>query len=394
MRILPYILLCYLFVCACSKQDDYKKYLEKGEILYTGKADSLQIHAGRNRIQLAWLLISDPKISKSKIYWDNRKDSLIVDIKRTPGVDTIRYFVSNLEERAYTFEVFNYDRDGNSSVKSEITGFVYGKFYEDALLSRAFNSAEMKEGNAVINWVNIDTTGGIIGMQLQYTSSDHMEHDTIIAADPEDQVTILPNVLSASSFRYRTLYLPDKLAIDTFYTAFETKGIKEDITQTYIRNAGNPFIRDDNQSHGDRFGQLKDWQSNPEAARNGTYDNIDGAGRLTLWIWGNGPITNGKIYQTFTLPAGDYRFEADISNVDNTLENTWLLVAAGNELPDIDQVNTALGAARIVNNDNKHASAGFSLTATTTVTVGFTGTLTNPTEQTIRVSKVSLIKDK
>lgn len=394
MRILPYLLLCYLFVCACSKPDDYKKYLENGEILYTGKADSLQIHPGRNRIQLSWLLISDPKISKSKIYWNNRQDSLIVDVKRTPGVDTIRYFVSNLEERAYTFEVYNYDRDGNPSVKSEITGFVYGPLYEEALLSRAFNSAEMKEGNAVINWVNIDTTGGIIGMQLQYTTSDQVAHDTIVAASPEGQVTTLHNVLSASSFRYRTLYLPDKLAIDTFYTAFETKGIKEDVTQTYIRNAGNPFIRDDNQSHGDRFGQLLNWQSNSEAAKNGTFDNIDGPGRLTLWIWGNGPITNGKIYQTFMLPAGDYRFEADISNVDNTLENTWLLVAAGNELPDVDQVSTALGSARIVNNDNKYASAGFTLSTATRVTVGFTGTLSNPAEQTVRVNKVLLIKDK
>ncbi|SEW51638.1 DUF4998 domain-containing protein [Chitinophaga arvensicola] len=394
MRILSYLLLCCLVFSACSKPDDYKKYITGGEILYTGKADSLQIHPGRNRIQLSWLLISDPKINKSKIYWNNRLDSLIIDIKRTSGVDTIRYFVSNLEERAYTFEVFNYDRDGNSSVRSEVTGFVYGHLYEDALLSRAFSSAEMKEGNAVINWVNIDTTGGITGMQLQYTSADQVNHDTIIRAIPEGQVTVLPNYLSMSSFRYRTLYLPDKRAVDTFYTAFETKAVKEDITRTYIRNAGSPFLRDDNQSHGDRFGQLKDWQSNSEAAKNGTYDNIGGTGRLTLWIWGNGPITNGKIYQTFTLPAGDYRFEADISNVDNTLQNTWLLVAAGNQLPDVEQVSTALGSAKLTDNNNKYASAGFSLTATTTVTVGFTGTLSDPGEQTIRVNKVLLIRDK
>lgn len=388
------VLVSVLLISACTKQDDYKKYLGNGEILYTGKADSLLVHAGRNRVQLSWLLISDPKISRAKIYWNNRKDSAMLDIKRTSGVDTIRYIISNLEERAYTFEVYNFDRDGNTSVRSEATGFVYGRFYEDALLTRAFSNAEMKNGQAEISWANIDTTGGIIGMQLQYTTNDNVAHDTIVAAQPEGQVTVLPNYLSMSSFRYRTLYKPDKLAVDTFYTPFETKAVKEDITQTYIRNPGSPFELDNNKPFGGRFGQLKDWQYNAEAEKNGTYDNIGGTGRLTLWIWDNGAITNGKIYQTFTLPAGEYRFEADVSNIDNTLENTWLLVAAGNALPDADQAGTALSSARLVNNNNKYASAAFVLTAPTTVTVGFAGTLSNPKQQTIRVNKVLLIRDK
>ncbi len=68
-------------------------------------------------MQLSWLLISDPKISRAKIYWNNHKDSAMLDIKRTSGVDTIRYVINNIEERAYTFEVYNFDRDGNTSVE-------------------------------------------------------------------------------------------------------------------------------------------------------------------------------------------------------------------------------------------------------------------------------------
>ncbi|MBS0030477.1 DUF4998 domain-containing protein [Chitinophaga sp. 22321] len=394
MRTISYIILSLLLFTACSKQDDYKKYIKNGEILYTGKADSLKLHPGRNRVQLSWLLIADPKITKSKIYWNNRKDSTTIDIKRTSGVDTIRVFIDHLEERAYGFEIYNFDKDGNTSVRTEITGFCYGSFYEDALLTRAFGSAEMKNGNAVIPWVNIDTTGGIIGMQVQYTSSDHVLHDTIIRAEPEDQVTTLPNYLSGSNFSYRTLYLPDPIAVDTFHTAFTTSGVKEDLTAKYILNPGAPFVRDPVQMPGGRFGQLKDWKYNSEAGRNGTYDEIGGQGRLTLGIWDNGTITNGKIYQTITLPAGNYKFEADISNIDNTLENTYLAVATGNALPDIAQIGTAIGSAKIINNSNKYASAGFTLEATTTVTVGFVGTYASPAEQTIRVNKVLLIKDK
>ncbi|MGO4294528.1 DUF4998 domain-containing protein [Chitinophaga sp. RAB17] len=394
MRTLSYIIGCLLLFSACRKQDDYKRFIKNGEILYTGKADSLQVHPGRNRVQLSWLLIADPKVSKSKIYWNNRRDSAVIAIKRTSGVDTIRFIIDKLEERAYGFEVFNYDKDGNISVRTEANGFVYGSLYEDALLSRALGNTEMKNGNAVIPWANIDTTGGIIGMQLQYSTSDHVLHDTIIHAEPEMQITTLPNYLSGSNFRYRTLYIPDPLAVDTFYTSFATSGIKEDVTLTYILNPGAPFVRDAVQMPGGRFGQLKDWKYNSEAGRNGTYDEIGGQGRLTLWIWDNGTITNGKIYQTFTLPPGNYKFEADISNIDNTLESTYLVVAAGNQLPDVNQMNTALGFAKIVDNNNKYASAGFSLPATTTVTVGFTGTYTSPAEQTIRVNKVLLIKDK
>lgn len=388
-------LVCVLLLAlACRKQDDYKKYLGNGEIRYTGKADSLQVHPGRNRVQLSWLLIADPKINRSLIYWNNHRDSLNLPIKRGEGVDTIRCFIENLEERAYTFEVFNYDVDNNISVKTEATGFVYGSLYEDALLTRAIAGAELKGTQAEISWADIDTTGGIVGMQIRYTTSDGKLHDTIIKAQGAGQVTILPDYNAMQPFEYRTRYLPDTLAIDTFFTSYDKKYVRADITEKYIRNAGNPFIRDDNQSHGDRFGQLKDWQFNSEAGKNGTYDNIGGQGRLTLWIWDNGTITNGKIYQTFTLPAGEYKFEADVSNIDGTLENTWLLVAAGDQLPDVENVSTALGAARIVNNSNKQISAAFTLSAETKITVGFTGTFTNPAEQTIRVNKVSLIKDR
>ncbi|MBO9731526.1 MAG: DUF5013 domain-containing protein [Chitinophaga sp.] len=394
MRTLSYIIGCLLVLSACRKQDDYKKFIKNGEILYTGKADSLEVHTGRNRVELSWLLIADPKVSRSKIYWNNRRDSATIDIKRSAGVDTIRFVITNLEERAYSFEVYNFDKDGNISVRTEANGFVYGPLYEDALLNRAFGNVEMKDGRAVIPWVNIDTTGGIIAMQLQYSTSDQVLHDTIIHAEAEVQVTKLDNYLSGSNFRYRTLYKPDPKSIDTFYTPFVIAGVKEDLTAKYIVNPGAPFLRDPANMPSGRFGQLQGWQYNSEAGRNGTYDEINGPGMLTLWIWDNGTITNGKIYQTFTLQPGDYRFEADISNIDNTLENTYLVVAAGNQLPDVEQMNTALGSAKLSNNNHKYASAGFSLTAATTVTVGFTGTLKSPAEQTLRVNKVLLIKDK
>ncbi|WP_158563327.1 DUF4998 domain-containing protein [Chitinophaga silvatica] len=383
-----------LIVLACRKQDDYKKYLGNGEIRYTGKADSLQVHPGRNRVQLTWLLFADPKINRAIVYWDNRKDSMIVNIKRGEGIDTIRCFVNNLEERNYTFEVYNFDVDNNISVRTEASGFVFGSLYEDALLSRAITGSDFKGADAEISLADIDTTGGIVAMQIKYTTTDNNLHDTVIKSIGKDQKIILPDYLPLTPYQCRTLYLPDTLAVDTFHTVFETNYIKYDVTSQYIRNPGNPFELDNSKPFGGRFGQLKDWQYNAEAEKNGTYDNIDGQGRMTLWIWGNGPINNGKIYQTFTLPAGSYRFGADISNIDGTLENTWLTIAAGKQLPNIENINTALNAGRIVNKNTTSINATFTLETDTEVTAGLVGTFSNPTEQTIRIKRVFLIREK
>src|SRR4051794_12345471 len=104
LRNITWVLLAIAGIISCRKQDDYKKFLTGGEILYTGKAGSVQVHPGRNRVELYWLLLSDPTIVRSKVYWNNHTDSTEVAINRTAGIDTIRLLISNLAERTYDFE--------------------------------------------------------------------------------------------------------------------------------------------------------------------------------------------------------------------------------------------------------------------------------------------------
>src|SRR6266699_1325579 len=97
------ILVIASLLAACTKlADSYKDFTGNGEIYYPGKADSLKIYPGRNRIMLTWLLVSDPKITKTTLYWHNKADSVVIPIQRSAGVDTIKKMLSPMPEGTYT----------------------------------------------------------------------------------------------------------------------------------------------------------------------------------------------------------------------------------------------------------------------------------------------------
>jgi hypothetical protein len=263
-------------------------------------------------------------------------------------------------------------------------------------LNRGVSNAELISDTAEITWSDVDSTTGVIGMQLKYTDVNNSMHDTVVKTVYKDQVTSLPDLLPGTQVQYRTLYKPASLAIDTFTAGFANLPVKADVTAVYIKNSGAPFLLDNTQSSNWRFGQLLNWQYNDEARTRYTWDAINGTNNacMTLWIWDNGSLVNGKIYQTVTLPAGEYVLAATVSNVDNSLEAAYLAVASGSALPNVDNITTALGYGTFTDNSNKLVSASFTLPTATTVTLGMVASMAVPAEQTIRISNVKLVKNK
>jgi hypothetical protein len=169
------------------------------------------------------------------------------------------------------------------------------------------------------------------------------------------------------------LYLPDSLAIDTFYTAWQQKGITADVTSIYLKNAGFPFIAAV-MANG-RFGTLADWTTN-SAAKNisgqGGFDNYPGYGTLAFEYWGTPAINNGMIYQTVTLPAGKYKLQATIQSITYDLPATYLLAVAGTGLPDAINYSQSLGFAKFTNSslNGKTLDADFTVSAQMDVSLG------------------------
>src|SRR5690606_2603265 len=203
-------------LASCSKMDEYKQYMSEGETRYVGRADSAIAYPGKNRILLSWLLISDPNITRCKVYWDNRADSAEISVEKTGGIDTIYLMLENMEERTYNFELFTYDDDGNSSVPVYETGAAYGEKYQSVLLPRLISEAWYRNDTAVIT---LGAPGNdLYGTQLLYVTGSGETAEVLV--EPGQDVLLLTDFKKGASFRYRTLYLPASLAIDTFYTDF------------------------------------------------------------------------------------------------------------------------------------------------------------------------------
>ncbi len=218
-NILLLLLICVLATFACTKMDDYKKYTNGKELSYAGKADSLRAFSGKNRIKLSWKLMSDPKITKAKVFWNNKADSVEVAIKRTSGVDNINVVLDKMKEGNYSFEIVTLHDDQVRSVPAYISGRVYGANYEMTLLNRGLQSTALLANNGYrMTWGLLESTA--LGVDITYERTN----GTVVnyKVPPTENVTTLTTVKKPGEIRYRTFFKPDTLSIDTFYSKIDT----------------------------------------------------------------------------------------------------------------------------------------------------------------------------
>lgn len=219
-RIINYIgvgaAVCCFF--SCSKMNStYKDFVKDGAVVYPGKADSLKALPGRERLELFWTL-SDPRVNNCRIFWNQGKDSMDVPVRQVAGMDTIRVTIDNLQEDVYTFSVYSYNKDGYVSVAAEVVGRVFGDRYGSLLVNRFLHDMAVAEGRLVLGWSSPDE--GTIGEEISYTDRSGLRRQMFIPV--HDSTAAIDNIKPGSSFQYSTLYLPDPLAIDTFYSPSQT----------------------------------------------------------------------------------------------------------------------------------------------------------------------------
>jgi hypothetical protein len=136
------------------------------------------------------------------------------------------------------------------------------------------------------------------------------------------------------------------------------------------------------------------------------YANI---GQLCLQAgWGDAignVMTNGKMYQTVTLPAGTYRI--DVQVVESgfasylTSSNMYLVAAQGNTLPDFLTPSIAptpaLASVGIQNGVSYNATSGpvqsitFTLSQNTQVSIGFVTTMVANSYGRLNYMKLNLL---
>jgi hypothetical protein len=204
-----------LTIGACSKMDDIeKKFTRDGEITYLSRADSLQAHGGNGRIDISWILFSDPKISSYKVYWNNGRDSATGAVDRLAGADTVHLTLTDMAEGTYYFKVFTFDASNHSSIQSSVTGKVYGPKYAASLLPRSYRKLRRVGDALQIEWM--DGGDGFAGGSVRYTDN-HGKPVKVTLPDRTDTTT-LTAFPSGGTFDYTSAFVPEPGAIDTFYS--------------------------------------------------------------------------------------------------------------------------------------------------------------------------------
>ncbi len=344
------LIVMIVSIWACTSMDEgYKEFLKNGETSYTGKIDSLKVFSGKNRVKVKGLFISDPKITECRIYWNTGADSISVPVTRTENVDTLDVIIDGLPENIYSFEVRTLDAEGNKSVAVSEIGIVYGNRYQNSLYNRpeisSYTSATDPNHELTIEFASMDVSLGPLATEIKYTDIDDVEQNVVVPIDSSS--VVLENYNYLNPYISRTLFLPEPTSLDVFYSDFQTG----DPVVKYLGNNAVPFKNSSRCCNSTGVWGILDspWITN-DAAKN-HYDGTDyyggwassDSGSFNLSsLSGGTPITNGKVYQTITLPAGTYKFKCTPKGLNGGLYSTYsipddfvyLVAAKGNILPD------------------------------------------------------------
>ncbi|WP_106832007.1 DUF4998 domain-containing protein [Parabacteroides pacaensis] len=221
-KIKYYMGIVLLSVCVVSCEDVmdiHKEFIKGGEIMYAPNLDSLAVYSGKNRIKLTCWLYNATFVETLHVYWNNGQDSLISLVSLKAGMDSVDVWIPGLKENAYTFEVFTKDKEGVESLKTTGFGSAYGDMFQSNLSPRTIKSHALINESGEIIWNSPDEK--LYCTEVKYTRKDGMP--AIIRTFPEDIKTECEEIDNAEGYTFRSLFLPEPTAIDTFYTDWSDK---------------------------------------------------------------------------------------------------------------------------------------------------------------------------
>ncbi|MGJ7033320.1 DUF4998 domain-containing protein [Niabella hirudinis] len=218
--ILGGFVLSILFIGCSRKIDDYKKFQDSGEVIYTGTVSNMTTQPGNLRIRVSWNPSPDPSITKYVLYWNNGRDSVTIPASSSNTSDTIRTIISkNLQESdIQSFLLYTYDAAGNRSI-GQRSGLsrTYGPIYESSLFNKQL----------LINTVPFQIFGSD-SVKLFLTKSDstniytkvyyYKQDNTLDSAITSRESVTLPFYKLGTKAAIRSYFRPTATTIDTFRT--------------------------------------------------------------------------------------------------------------------------------------------------------------------------------
>lgn len=204
------IAILAVFAAACSPMDDkYKEFVEDGPVTYIAKVneEDITVTGERKKAHFSWPKYNDPRWRKAVVYWANRTSSHEQTLN--PATET-NFYINNLDEGSYIFEIVIFDELGNKSISTTVTGEVYGDNYENYLMNRAIIASKLVEDDKLEL-----TFAKVIDATMRKTQITWNQNGQLMTMDVDTTMTVVTlDNFKSRSFQYNTVYVPG--AVDEF----------------------------------------------------------------------------------------------------------------------------------------------------------------------------------
>lgn len=227
------ILMLLSMICSCEDfMDVHKEYIKNGEMIYAPKPDSVAFIAGKERILFRGWMYNGVNVKTIHVVWNDGIDSISIPVSFKTEMDSIEVMLTNMPERSYTFNIYSIDNFGHRSLVVTDFGSSYGEIYFSSLIDRRIKEISLTDKFGTIEWFS--APDGLVANEVKYIKTDGT---TAVASMPAAEYSMDIDVKAGTLFEYRSLFIPETEAVDTFYT--EWIEYPEPFPATYLYDRSN-----------------------------------------------------------------------------------------------------------------------------------------------------------
>ena len=219
--------------CAMVSCEDmnslHRQYLDRGELIYPGKVDSINIYPGIEKVKFEWEIKADPRIAKVEIRWSEGAEARKREypVTRTEdGAFTMSALIEGMPEGSYSFEFITWDDVGNRSLSTTRAVDIYGA--TNYLAHRTAKATRLGNGTAII-WQPADP--GMVRVELSYTDFNGVKQQ--LSVWPEETNTI---IFHQNDVQMVTVY-KQEYELDTLRATARNIPLSANLAQTIRKDA-------------------------------------------------------------------------------------------------------------------------------------------------------------
>ncbi len=217
-----FLAVCFsFFLFSCGDMNEIQREFEEmEEQVYLGKIDSLKGFQGINSVKLTWYYNADPRIQNTVIYWNLRRDSLVIPVKHTtPGVRKDSVVIEGLSQNSHLFEMRNVNSLGQKSLFSTVTVKAWDlEYYRSKLGARKVSNIGYNFNDLTFKLSTVSAVDGVVHSRLKYKNREGVEVTKIVENNVES--LLLSDFAAGEDLSIQSLIVPPYFH-DSIYTDYE-----------------------------------------------------------------------------------------------------------------------------------------------------------------------------